>query len=253
MMDAIRTYSPAQCSHRHDDYHQIIISLNGQLHVDVSGNQGHVSGPTLGLVSMGENHAFCADPLDRFLVLDIARDHPYFDHELLGNEGVKHPFFQMEASLQKLVEFARLSSTRNAAAPNWLDLWQNLFLTSLQSQIKQPEMVWPTRFQKTLAFIEANLHRQIKTDELAQVACLSTAHFHDLFVKTCHQTPQDYLRHRRIEKAKHLIYTGERLVDIANDVGFTDQSSFGRAFRQITGQSPAHWRKSQTETKKSVD
>jgi AraC family transcriptional activator of pobA len=46
---------------------------------------------------------------------------------------------------------------------------------------------------------------------------------------------------RRLAKAKELLSDGIRVANVANEVGFTDQSYFSRWFRQQTGRVPSHW------------
>ena len=46
---------------------------------------------------------------------------------------------------------------------------------------------------------------------------------------------------RRLVKAKELLSDGIRVANVANEVGFTDQSYFSRWFRQQTGRVPSRW------------
>jgi AraC family transcriptional regulator, transcriptional activator of pobA len=46
---------------------------------------------------------------------------------------------------------------------------------------------------------------------------------------------------RRLAKAKELLSDGIRVANVANEVGFTDQSYFSRWFRLQTGRVPSHW------------
>lgn len=56
-------------------------------------------------------------------------------------------------------------------------------------------------------------------------------------------TPNAYLNHVRIEKAMELlINTQYRVIDIALQTGYTNGSSFTRAFRRSVGLSPVQYR-----------
>ena len=55
-------------------------------------------------------------------------------------------------------------------------------------------------------------------------------------------TPTAFLRERRLKRAAKLLAQGSRVTDAAFDAGFTDLSSFGRAFREHHGVTPTAWR-----------
>src|SRR5215213_4657628 len=79
---------------------------------------------------------------------------------------------------------------------------------------------------------------------LAREAYASEAHFARSFKRAFRETPHRYLTRRRIERAQELLRGTDRaLTDVALDVGFDTPSSFSRAFRQITGESPSAYAK----------
>ena len=82
---------------------------------------------------------------------------------------------------------------------------------------------------------------------LAHVAGVSEAHFIRTFRATFGETPHHrYLQRRRVERAMFLLRESERNVtDVCLDVGFGSLGTFSRTFREIVGQSPLAYRKSQ--------
>ncbi len=57
------------------------------------------------------------------------------------------------------------------------------------------------------------------------------------------ESPRDYLMRRRMERAADMIRETElSITAIAEQLGYGDLSYFGRCFKKIHGQSPAHWR-----------
>jgi transcriptional regulator GlxA family with amidase domain len=78
---------------------------------------------------------------------------------------------------------------------------------------------------------------------LAEIACLSAAHFIRSFRATFGETPHRYLQRRRVERAMFLLRETDRSVtDISFDVGFTSLGTFSRTFHEIVGQSPRSYR-----------
>jgi AraC-like DNA-binding protein len=54
-------------------------------------------------------------------------------------------------------------------------------------------------------------------------------------------SPHAYLTQIRVEAAKKLLSEGASIVDVASDIGFTDQSHFTRHFKRITGVTPGQY------------
>jgi transcriptional regulator GlxA family with amidase domain len=79
---------------------------------------------------------------------------------------------------------------------------------------------------------------------LAQMACMSEAHFIRTFKQTFGETPHRYLQRRRIERAMTLLRTTDRSVtDICIAIGFSSFATFSRTFREIVGESPTSFRR----------
>ena len=68
--------------------------------------------------------------------------------------------------------------------------------------------------------------------------------FNRRFRELLRMTPTQYLRSVRIQAAQQLLTTTSRtLVEIAVQVGYTDQSHLTKRFREATGMTPAAYRK----------
>jgi AraC-like DNA-binding protein len=78
---------------------------------------------------------------------------------------------------------------------------------------------------------------------LAEIACVSEAHFIRGFRATFGETPHRYLQRRRVERAMFLLRETDRSVtDISLDVGFTSLGTFSRTFHDVVGLSPRDYR-----------
>ncbi len=94
--------------------------------------------------------------------------------------------------------------------------------------------------------MDAASHEEWPVERLASVSGVSEAHFARSFKDAFGVPPHRYLLTRRIERAKALLRdTDMPILDIALDTGWQSLGTFGRVFRDITGQSPSELRVSE--------
>ena len=99
------------------------------------------------------------------------------------------------------------------------------------------------RLRRVRDYIEAHLDYRLTLTDLAGVACLSPYHFSRSFKQAIGVGPQRYVMQRRLERAKTLMRrTNEPLAEIAQRVGFADQSHLTSIFRRETGVTPGRYR-----------
>jgi AraC family transcriptional regulator len=68
---------------------------------------------------------------------------------------------------------------------------------------------------------------------------VSLYHFNRLFKASTGKSPYQYLVETRVRKAKDLLATGKFTIgEVANEVGFFDQSHLTRHFKRIFGLPP---------------
>ena len=98
--------------------------------------------------------------------------------------------------------------------------------------------------KRVCRFIDEHLTETIRLKDLSAVAQRSTAYFCRAFKRTFGDSPHSYLITRRVKFAGDLMLGSDApLSEIAQASGFADQSHFCRHFRQVTGQTPAAWRR----------
>ena len=115
----------------------------------------------------------------------------------------------------------------------------------------QVNNIYAQRIDRVIDYLRANLDRQVKLAELANVACFSDFHFHRIFRAVSGETLNTFTNRLRLEKAARLLrYSEQSLTDIALDCGFSSSATFSRAFRSAYDTSPRQFRKS-GEIKKS--
>jgi len=93
--------------------------------------------------------------------------------------------------------------------------------------------------------IDLHHGQDLRVEELAAHAYLSSRHFREIFASVMGRTPSDYIAHVRIERAKTLLATTALPIsDIARTTGSKHLSGFTRRFRAATGITPREFRRS---------
>lgn len=94
-----------------------------------------------------------------------------------------------------------------------------------------------------LQYIEANAMQALSIPKLAKTVHLSRYHFARLFKQTTGFAPHQYVLRCRVEEGKRLLRnTDLDLAEIAQRLGFRDQSHFTARFHKVTGATPKRWR-----------
>lgn len=136
------------------------------------------------------------------------------------------------------------------------ELLSTLFLELFQEELKlsQTTKDFPSlkkstreelikRILLSADYIHEFYNQSLSLDELANVSCLSKFHFLRLFKIAMGQTPYQFITRVRIERSKWLLSSsGLEVQHIADSVGFSDSSSFSRAFYQHVGAYPSQFR-----------
>jgi AraC family transcriptional regulator len=97
------------------------------------------------------------------------------------------------------------------------------------------------RVHRAIDHITANLHRPLRLETVAKVACFSPYHFHRVFRAIVGETLREFVERVRLERALYLMSHGPRppLTEIALTCGFGSSSSFSRSFRARFGVPPS--------------
>jgi transcriptional regulator GlxA family with amidase domain len=89
----------------------------------------------------------------------------------------------------------------------------------------------------------------IKVEDMAAAVALETRTLQRKIRALTGQTPSDFIRHFRLQRAIELLIRTERSVnDIALSCGFSSPQSFSRVFSREYGQPPDRWRRTRGST-----
>jgi AraC family transcriptional regulator len=103
----------------------------------------------------------------------------------------------------------------------------------------------PSTLRRCIALMEARLAGDLRLDDLAREAGLSTSHFIRSFRESTAKTPYQFLLDRRVQRAQTLMRDPRAsLAEVARSTGFANQHHLARVFRRITGTTPSTYRRS---------
>jgi AraC-like DNA-binding protein len=90
-------------------------------------------------------------------------------------------------------------------------------------------------------YIEANLTSGFSLEELERATGHCRWQLSRDFRAMFGTSPYRYLTLRRLDLARRMMRVGGAIADVAQDCGFSDQSHFGRMFKQAYGLTPKAW------------
>lgn len=98
--------------------------------------------------------------------------------------------------------------------------------------------------QRMQDYIQRNMEREISLSDLAREALFSPWYSYRLFRDCLGLTPTEYIRKYRLSlAARRLREGGERVIDVAFDLGFANVDTFTRAFYREFGLNPSDYMK----------
>jgi AraC-like DNA-binding protein len=103
------------------------------------------------------------------------------------------------------------------------------------------------RIEKSIEFMKGHLRQPLKIATLAALVNLSRSHYTTLFRRVTGYAPLNYLNHLRMQRAVQLLNTTELSIKhISDQLGFSDQFYFSRAFSKLHNHSPSEHRRRYT-------
>ena len=238
--------------HHHHDYHQIVIGLSGYAEFEIAG-QGGVVAPLSGcLVPANIEHYYEGIGDNRQLIIDLPDDAASLTgmHRQLRSLFDRPGYFSLDESLQHYLQFLIQEMTHASHAP--ADLLVTTLLSSLHARLsaafRSPPLTRRTSrsldIQRLEQFVLERLDQRLSVSDLANLACLSEAHFSERFREQTGITPYQFVMRLRLTRVRELTtLTDMPLAEIAERTGFASQSALSHAFRRRYGHSPMQLRR----------
>ena len=158
-----------------------------------------------------------------------------------GGADVRQVFWLNKGYIKDATDFRNLDDLSR-----WLSGVMHRFISYVFdfNDVKHVDVI-----HKTMSYIKENYHEKISLDNAARHVHLSKTYLSRVFNDEIGSTFTDYVNKLRVEKSKSLLLAGDRtIVQIANDVGFEDQSYFTKVFKKTVGISPGKFRELRGKT-----
>ena len=109
----------------------------------------------------------------------------------------------------------------------------------------ETEKFYQEKVNQAIDYIHSNILEDISIGKIAEECSLSKYHFHRIFKAYTNESPGQYIKRTRIERAARLMDNPNLSIEeIGYMVGYNVPSSFTKAFNQIYGISPTKYRNS---------
>ncbi len=155
--------------------------------------------------------------------------------------GISDPLIlQMGLALKQVLE-------NNLDSRLYVETMANALFVHLIQNYSTNKPVWQEyenglgqrKLQQVIDYIHTHLDRDLSLAELAELVQISPHYFSLLFKRSTHLTPHQYVIKIRIDRAKYLLLQGKNsLADIAQIVGFANQSHLNLHFKRLVGVTP---------------
>ncbi|MDH1263487.1 AraC family transcriptional regulator [Pseudomonas sp. GD03944] len=146
-----------------------------------------------------------------------------------------------------LGQLHRLLEDRSTTALQRQTCWREIMLQVFQrySRLPLPGQVGrePVAVSRAKDLLGSQLADPPSLEALAQAVNLSPFHFARVFRRATGMPPHAWLKQRRLDKARGLLKAGCAPLDVALQLGFSDQSHLTRQFKQVYGVGPGEYRK----------
>mgnify|MGYP000656451973 FL=1 len=115
-------------------------------------------------------------------------------------------------------------------------------MTALFSSIRNLRTTSNSAIDEVCRFVTQNLAEPLTLTVAAEYVHMNPAYLSRVFKKETGQAFNAYVSEQRIRRAKQLLQTKDRIIDIAGNVGFENSKYFSQVFKKRTGMTPQEYR-----------
>ncbi|AZA86582.1 AraC family transcriptional regulator [Chryseobacterium shandongense] len=118
------------------------------------------------------------------------------------------------------------------------ELLIRLMQTQARSMVEKNIVKNKSRIGFAVDYIRKNLHQKLSIDSIAKMAYVSKSNFFRMFRDELGTSPNEFILHERISRAKELLKSRNSIKETAFQTGFSDANYFTRVFKQLVGMTP---------------
>lgn len=213
-----------ECAH---DYAQILIPMEQTLYIEIGTDRYEVTSRELCFIPPRLTHR-CSYP-DRLMVINIPRAALERRMLVLLTEPL---ILTIRSQVMQLIDLIQAELKQNPDSKSVFCLYNYLY-SKLLEHCTAP----------SIRYISEYYHLPITVNQLAKIESYNAAYYSDWFKQHTGFAPSIYIRFLRINRAKELLKdTSFSVMEIAVMVGYSSNSTFTRAFHNITGMTPKAYR-----------
>ena len=152
-------------------------------------------------------------------------------------KGAHHQILEMSNVREEelIISFLKILSTIRKANKRFIN--SSIYKFSTEEKDGQ-------RLNNILNFTFNHLEKNIKIDDIAEIAHLSKSQFSRYFKLHTRKTYIEFLNELRVESACSLLLNRRNTIEaICYDVGYSNLSNFNRQFKRLKGVSPSVYRR----------
>lgn len=222
----IHIYNECSGEHTHS-YSQILVPLQETMAICVGDTEYEVTPQELCFVPAAMVHR--CNYFGKLMVLNLTEDMAENRDAAL----LTYPLIvSMRGQIMQLVELIQAELRQNPDSHSVRYLYSYLY-SKLMENCAAP----------SIRYISEYYHMPITVGELAKIESYNVTYYSDWFKQQTGFSPSFYLRCIRINRAKELLTsTSFSVMEIAVMVGYSSNSTFTRAFHNITGMTPKAYR-----------
>jgi AraC family transcriptional regulator len=107
-----------------------------------------------------------------------------------------------------------------------------------------PWRPYENRLRRVSAYVHDHLDEELDMERLAEIACMSSYHWHRIYRAIYGETLAATVKRLRLHRAAgDIVRTDHSVGEIAKRSGYPNLQSFNRIFKSVYGMPPARYRK----------
>lgn len=229
------------------DITEIIFIKSGDVSYLVNGKKYKLKKNMLVISRPTDRHCICIDGQDKYERYDILFNEKKLSYDIYENipadinvidfsenRNVINIFSKMDYYCENLIEDRIAGILTNLIE----EVFINIIMEVGNNGQKNYEQTNPI-ICKAVAYIDRNLLTLKDIEEICNELYITKSHLHHLFVKYLKITPKKYIIAKRLAMAQREIYSGGKATEICFKFGFSDYSTFYRAYKKHFGSSPS--------------